>query len=124
MPSVQEQPGLSLPNKMGTAQRINAEIGKYRWTICALVFFATTINYLDRQVISLLKPTLEDEFKWTESDYANIVIAFQLAYAIGMLGIGRLIDRLGTKAGYAISLLLWSIAAILHAAVKSTTGFI
>lgn len=98
--------------------------GNYRWTICALVFFATTINYLDRQVISLLKPILEEEFKWTESDYANIVIAFQLAYAIGMLGIGRLIDRLGTKTGYAISLLLWSIAAILHAAVKSTTGFI
>ena len=68
-------------------------IGKYRWTICSLVFFATTINYLDRAVISLLKKTLSGEFQWTETDYGNIVIAFQLSYAIGLLGAGRLIDR-------------------------------
>jgi ACS family hexuronate transporter-like MFS transporter len=98
-------------------------IGKYRWTICALVFFATTINYLDRQVISLVKEDLDAEFGWTKTDYANITVAFQLAYAIAMFGVGRLIDRLGTKLGYALSLVLWSIAAIGHALVKSTGGF-
>ncbi len=99
-------------------------IGKYRWTICALVFFATTINYLDRAVISLLKNNLEKEFNWSESDYSNIVIAFQLSYAIGMLFAGRLIDKLGTKIGYALSLILWSFAALGHALVKSTLGFV
>ena len=98
-------------------------IGKYRWTICGLVFFATTINYLDRAVISLLKKTLTGEFNWTETDYGNIVIAFQLSYAIGLLGVGRLIDKLGTKIGYALSTFFWSIAAISHALVKSTFGF-
>jgi ACS family hexuronate transporter-like MFS transporter len=98
--------------------------GNYRWTICALVFFATTINYLDRAVISLLKPTLEKQFNWSESDYSNIVIAFQISYAIGMIGAGWLIDRLGTKIGYALSLALWSVAAICHGFVRSTFGFI
>lgn len=98
-------------------------IGKYRWTICALVFFATTVNYLDRQVISLVKLNLDKEFNWTKNDYANIVIAFQLAYSIGMIGAGRLIDKLGTKIGYALSLLLWSIAAMAHALVNTTAGF-
>lgn len=98
-------------------------IGKYRWTICTLIFFATTVNYLDRQVISLVKLNLDKEFGWTKNDYANIVIAFQLAYAIGMLGAGRLIDKLGTKIGYALSLILWSIAAMAHALIKTTTGF-
>ena len=101
----------------------DTKIGNYRWTICSLVFFATTINYLDRQVISLLKPILEKEFNWTESDYSNIVIAFTLAYALGMLGVGRIIDKIGTKLGYAFSLILWSIAAILHAFATSTFGF-
>jgi ACS family hexuronate transporter-like MFS transporter len=108
---------------MTNAIAINEKVGRYRWTICSLVFFATTINYLDRQVISLLKSSLEVEFKWTETDYANIVIAFQLSYAIGMLGVGRLIDKIGTKMGYALSLIVWSIAAVAHAFVKSTTGF-
>lgn len=98
-------------------------IGKYRWVICSLIFFATTINYLDRAVISLLKEKLEVIFKWTESDYANIVIAFQLSYAIGMLGVGRLIDKVGVKMGYALSGFFWSIAAIAHALVKTTVGF-
>lgn len=98
-------------------------MGKYRWTICALVFFATTINYLDRAVISLLKSDLEKEFSWTESDYSNIVIAFQLAYAIGLLFAGRLIDKIGTKPGYAVSIFAWSIAAVCHAFVNSTFGF-
>ena len=103
---------------------LNERIGKYRWTICALIFFATTINYLDRAVISLLKPDLEIAFNWTESDYADIVIAFQFAYAVGMLLAGRFIDKVGTKIGYAVSLILWSIASISHAAVRGTLGFL
>ena len=98
-------------------------IGKYRWTICALIFFATTVNYLDRAVISLLKDTLEVEFKWTETDYSNLVIAFQLSYAIGLLGAGRFIDWIGTKIGYALATTLWSIAAVAHALVNTTAGF-
>ena len=99
-------------------------IGNYRWRICALVFFATTINYLDRQVISLLKDDyLEPIFGWSESDYANIVIAFQLSYAIGLLGAGFIIDRIGTKTGYAASLIAWSVAAVVHAFARSTSGF-
>src|SRR5690606_28516032 len=85
---------------------------------------ATTINYLDRAVISLLKTELEVEFSWSETDYSYIVIAFQICYAVGMLGAGRLIDKLGTKMGYALSLSLWSLAAIGHALVKSTFGFV
>jgi len=99
------------------------KIGRYRWTICTLVFFATTINYLDRQVISLVKEDLDLQFNWTETDYANITVAFQLAYAFGMFFVGRLIDKLGTKLGYAASLLLWSFAAMGHALVNSTGGF-
>ena len=99
------------------------KIGKYRWTICSLVFFATTINYLDRAVLSLLKEYLDAEFKWSKSDYANITVAFQLSYAVGMMFVGQLIDRLGTKLGYAVSLAAWSLAAIGHGWVSSTVGF-
>lgn len=99
-------------------------IGNYRWTICALVFFATTVNYLDRQVIALLKDDyLEPLFGWSETDYSNIVIAFQIAYAVGMLAAGWFIDKVGTKIGYALSLTIWSIAAILHALARNTFGF-
>lgn len=97
---------------------------KYRWVILSLVFFATTINYLDRQVISLLKDDyLQPLFGWNETDYANIVIAFQIAYAMGMVGSGIIIDRIGTKLGYALSLTIWSIASIGHAFATSTIGF-
>ncbi|WP_428655143.1 MFS transporter [Runella sp.] len=99
------------------------KIGNYRWTICGLVFFATTVNYLDRQVISLLKSTLSAELHWDDGDYANIEIAFKLFYAFGMLGAGRLVDKLGTKIGYAVATTLWSIAAIAHALVSSVFGF-
>ena len=114
-------PPASLPaSPLATA---NAAIGKYRWTICGLVFFATTINYLDRAVISLLKPYLTTEFKWNSGDYANIELAFKAAYAFGMMGVGRIIDKLGTKMGYALSTFLWSLAAMGHALVTSTLGF-
>src|ERR1700744_222581 len=83
--------------------------GNYRWVVSSLLFFAMTVNYLDRQVISLLKPILAKKFNWDESDYANIVIVFQLGYAVGMLGAGRIIDKIGSKIGYALALTLWSI---------------
>jgi len=102
---------------------IQSKVGRYRWTICSLVFYATTINYLDRQVISLLKPTLEKEFNWSESDYSNIVVAFQFAYALGMVGAGRIIDKIGTKLGYALTLTFWSIASILHAFATGALSF-
>ena len=90
-------------------------IGKYRWTICSLLFFATTVNYLDRQVLSLLAPDLSKEFGWTNGDYANITAIFQFVYAISMLFAGRIIDKLGTKSGYAWAIIIWSIGAIVHA---------
>ena len=89
-------------------------IVKYRWTICTLLFFATTVNYLDRQVLSLLKPTLEEQFGWSNSDYANIASVFQFTYAISMLFAGRIIDKLGTKWGFAWALIIWSVGAALH----------
>ena len=89
--------------------------GYYRWVICALLFFAATINYIDRQVIGILKPTLQAEFGWSEIDYADIVFAFQLAYAAGFLVAGRVMDRLGVRLGFAIAIVLWSLAAIAHA---------
>jgi MFS transporter, ACS family, hexuronate transporter len=98
-------------------------IGKYRWTICGLVFFATTVNYLDRAVISLLKETFTVEMHWDDADYANVEIAFKIAYAIGLLLAGRVIDKLGTKIGYALSTVLWSIAAVAHAAANTVMGF-
>lgn len=96
-------------------QAIGKTIGKYRWTICALLFFATTVNYLDRQVLSLLAPELSKEFGWTNSDYANITAVFQFVYALSMLFAGRIIDKLGTKKGYIWAIIIWSIGAIMHA---------
>ena len=93
----------------------NKAIGKYRWTICGLLFFATTVNYLDRQVLSLLAPSLSEEFGWSNSDYANITAVFQFIYAISMLFAGRVIDKLGTKRGYILAIVVWSFGAIMHA---------
>lgn len=93
----------------------NNKIRNYRWVICGLLFFGTTINYLDRQVLSLLHPILEEEFGWTNSDYGMITSIFQLSYAFFMLLAGRFVDKLGTKKGYAIALVVWSIGAIIHA---------
>ncbi len=102
-----------------------SKIGKYRWTICSLLFFATTVNYLDRQVLSLLKPTLEEEFGWTNSDYANIASVFQFSYAISMLFAGRIIDKLGTKWGFAWAIIIWSVGAAIHGfAIPIGTGFL
>jgi ACS family hexuronate transporter-like MFS transporter len=104
--------------------QLTPRIGNYRWTICALVFFATTVNYLDRQVISLLKSVLSDDLHWDDGDYANVEIAFKLAYSFGMLIAGRVVDMLGTKRGYATATGLWSLAAVGHGFANSTLGFI
>jgi MFS transporter, ACS family, hexuronate transporter len=98
-------------------------VGKYRWVVVALLFFATTINYLDRQVIGLLKDNLAKDFNWTEKDYSRIVMAFSSAYAIALLLFGRLIDKIGTRLGYAISIIIWSVAAICHSFATGTAGF-
>lgn len=89
----------------------------------ALLFFATTINYLDRQIIGLLKPTLEKEFSWSETDFAHIVTAFTAAYAVGLLFFGWFIDKVGTKAGYAWSVIIWSLSGMFHALARSVSGF-
>ncbi|MFN0079784.1 MAG: MFS transporter [Prosthecobacter sp.] len=102
---------------------MNTPTTRYRWTICTLLFFATTINYIDRQILSLVKPLLDDELHWTNEQFGMVNSAFQAAYAIGLLGFGRLIDRFGTKIGYALSITLWSIAAMSHALVGSIAGF-
>lgn len=95
----------------------------YRYTVMGLLFLATTINYIDRQIIGLLKPILEVEFKWTEKDYADIVFWFQLMYAIGFVLSGRFIDKVGAKIGYGLAVFVWSAAAMLNGFVKTTTGF-
>ena len=90
-------------------------VGRVRWAICGLLFLAATINYIDRQVIGILKTTLQGEFGWSEIDYSDIVFSFQLAYAIGFIFAGRLMDRVGTKIGFGIALTVWSVAAVAHA---------
>ncbi len=97
--------------------------GHYRWVICSLLFFATTINYIDRQVLGILAPLLQTEIGWNEIQYGYIVTAFQAAYALGLIVVGRLIDRFGTKIGYSVSIVLWSIAAMAHAVTRSALGF-
>lgn len=91
--------------------------GHFRWTICGLLFFATTVNYIDRQIIGVLKPALAGQFGWSEIDYSNIVFAFQLAYAIGLVVVGRIMDRIGVRVGFFLAVLLWSIAAAAHGLV-------
>ncbi len=106
---------------------METKIGNVRWKILSLIFFATTVNYLDRAVISLLKPYLAAAFEWTPvqeaANYANIEIAFKLSYAIGMMFVGGIVDKLGTKKGYFWATCLWSLAAISHALATGTWGF-
>jgi ACS family hexuronate transporter-like MFS transporter len=97
------------------AMAMGGRIGRQRWGICALLFFAATVNYVDRQVIGILKPTLSTQFGWTELDYSWIVFSFQTAYAIGLFFVGNLMDRFGTKKGFSYSVTLWSLAAMAHA---------
>lgn len=100
-----------------------APVGRFRWAICALLFFVITINYIDRQVLGVLKPVIEQDLGWTEVDYGNIVSAFQFTYGIGLLLVGRVLDRVGTRWGMAIAIAVWSIAAMFHAAARSVLAF-
>jgi MFS transporter, ACS family, hexuronate transporter len=99
-------------------------IGRYRWLVCSLLFLATTVNYIDRQILSLLKPILDEQLHWTNEQFGWVNSAFQAAYAVGLLGFGVFIDRFGPRIGYAVSIVAWSIAAMAHAAVGSVRGFI
>ncbi len=100
-----------------------AAVGRYRWTICALLFLATTINYIDRQVLGILAPTLQTEIGWNEAEYGAIVSWFTFAYALGFLTIGRLMDRIGTRKGFSVAIVIWSAAAMAHALARTATGF-
>jgi ACS family hexuronate transporter-like MFS transporter len=106
-----------------TVETVGARIGRYRWVICGLLFFATTVNYVDRQVLGILSKDLKTAIGWTEVDYGNIVAAFNAAYAFGLLLAGRLMDRVGTRAGYAMAIVWWSLAAMAHALARTPFGF-
>jgi MFS transporter, ACS family, hexuronate transporter len=108
---------------MAENEKSKERISSYRWTICALLFFGTTISYIDRQVLGILAPMSQSEIKWSESEYGWIVTAFLVAYALGLLFFGWFIDKYGTKIGYFVSVTAWSIAAIAHALVKTPLGF-
>jgi ACS family hexuronate transporter-like MFS transporter len=108
---------------MATTSQGATKPGSHRWTICALLFFATTINYLDRNILGILAPTLQKQIGWTPVDYGYITTFFQVAYAIGLAVFGWFIDRYGTKKGYSISILGWSIAAMAHALAQTAFGF-
>src|SRR5579872_4011738 len=111
------------PGTLEAAGPNSTREGSYRWVICGLLFLIATLNYIARQVIGLLKPTLQAEIGWNEIGYSNIIFAFQLAYAIGLLLFGKLMDRLGTRKGFSWSVALWSVAAMAHALVSSVLGF-
>jgi MFS transporter, ACS family, hexuronate transporter len=93
------------------ARKVGIFAGNFRWVICALLFFGVTKNYMDRQVLGVLKGTLQHDLGWNDIDYGNLVFAFQAAYAVGMIFVGRLIDRLGTRVGYAVAMVFWSLAS-------------
>jgi ACS family hexuronate transporter-like MFS transporter len=112
-----ESPGASVGTSSGKG------LGRVRWTVCAMLFVATSINYMDRQVIAILKPTLEHSIGLTEVGYGYIVDAFQIAYAIGLLGAGRLIDKLGTRIGYLLVMAVWSLSAMGHALANTALQF-
>src|SRR5258708_39895822 len=102
---------------------IPLRIGHFRWVICALLLFGTTKNYMDRQVLGVLKTTLQHDFGWNEIDYSNLVFAFQAAYALGMVVVGRFIDRVGTRIGYGLAMIFWSVASMAHALCGSLLTF-
>jgi ACS family hexuronate transporter-like MFS transporter len=110
-------------NTQSSDPAIASLVGSYRWRICGLLFFATTINYIDRQIIGLLKPILAEDFHWSEIEYGHIVFSFQLAYAIGLISVGAVIDRIGVKLGFAVAVIIWSLAAMAHGFARTVIGF-
>jgi ACS family hexuronate transporter-like MFS transporter len=113
----------TLPKAEVATQTLSERVGRYRWVICGLLFFATTVNYVDRQVLGILSKDLKLAIGWTEVDYGNIVAAFNAAYAFGLLLAGRLMDRIGTRIGYAAAIVWWSLAAMAHALARTPFGF-
>jgi len=107
----------------GPTGRVHYFVGKFRWVICAVLFFGITKNYMDRQVLGVLKTTLQHDFGWDEIDYSNVVFAFQMAYAAGMLAMGKFIDRAGTRIGYGLAMVFWSLASMAHALCGSLLSF-
>ena len=116
-------PKMTPAPKGGILPRAPERSVRTRWTVCALLFFATTINYIDRQILGLLAPLLQKEIGWSELEYSYIVTAFQAAYALGLIAFGWFVDRYGTKLGYAVSIVIWSLAAAGHALVRTAFGF-
>jgi ACS family hexuronate transporter-like MFS transporter len=112
------------PVPLDTAESIAGQVGHFRWVICTLLLFGVTKNYMDRQVLGVLKTTLQHDLGWNEIDYSNLVFAFQAAYAVGMLVVGRLVDRLGTRLGYALAMVFWSLASMAHAVAGSFLTFV
>jgi ACS family hexuronate transporter-like MFS transporter len=108
---------------VAAGESVATRVGRYRWVICALLFFATTINYVDRQVFGFLAPDLQRSIHWNEVEYGYIVTAFQAAYALGLLVAGSLMDRFGTRIGFSVAIIFWSIAAMGHALARSALGF-
>src|SRR5258708_35914793 len=106
-----------------SAERALGAIGRYRWRICALLFFITTLNYTDRQVLGVLAPELQRVIGWNEIQYGNIVTAFTAAYALGLLMAGQFIDRAGTRMGYAVAIAVWSVATIGHSLARTVVAF-
>src|SRR5258708_16742686 len=103
--------------------QVAAVIGRYRWVICALMFLGVTKNYMDRQVLGVLKTTLQHDLGWNEIDYSNLVFAFQTAYAVGIVLMGRFMDRVGTRLGYTLAMIFWSLASMATAGATSLTSF-
>src|SRR5437667_117771 len=113
-----------LPGQRGESIRNGGDgMSRVRWTVCALLFFATTINYIDRQILALIKELLDRELGWTNEQFGLVNSAFQGAYAVGLLLFGWFVDRYGTKIGYAVSIVAWSLSAMAHALVGSIGGF-
>jgi MFS transporter, ACS family, hexuronate transporter len=118
-----ETPATHPPNDL-SATGTTGRLGHFRWVICTLLLFGVTKNYMDRQVLGVLKTTLQHNLGWNEIDYSNLVFAFQAAYAMGMVLMGRLVDRLGTRLGYALAMIFWSVASMAHALGSSFFSFV
>ena len=110
--------------KTSAAAQIAHHVGRFRWVICTVLLLGVMKNYMDRQVIGVLKTTLQHDLGWSEIDYGNLVLTFQAAYALGLVLVGRLIDRVGTRFGYALAMAFWSLASLAHGLATSFTGFL
>src|SRR5580698_8642921 len=124
-PGSESQSELNQPEvRKSAAAQLAHHIGGFRWVICTILLLGVMKNYMDRQVIGVLKTTLQHDLGWSEIDYGNLVFAFQAAYALGMVVIGRFIDRVGTRLGYALAMAFWSLASMAHGLASSFTGFL